>query len=89
MALATVRSNLELARKVQLNGSAESTPAHFRIVTDFPCAESLNNFQRWLVELIKKIDKGGYIGLQDNPTYLVCGSTGLLSFYAINRKHST
>ena len=89
MALATVRSNLKLARKVQLNGSAESTPAHFRIVADFPCAESLNNYQRWLVELIKKIDKGGYIGLQDNSTCLVYRLAGLLSFYTIKRKQST
>ena len=89
MAFATVRSNLELARKAQLNGSAESTPAHFQAVADFPCAASLNNLQRWLVELIKKIDKGGYIRLHDNPTYLVYGSTGPLVCYAINRKQST
>jgi len=70
----------------QLNGSAKSTPGHLQAVADLPRAASPNNFQRWLGELIKKIDKGGYIDLQDNSTYLVCGSTGLLSFYAIKRK---
>jgi hypothetical protein len=89
IALATARSNLELARKAQLNRAAESTPAHFQAVADFPCAASLNNLQRWLIELVKKTDKGGYIGLQDDSTYLVCGSTGPLCFFAIKRKQST
>jgi hypothetical protein len=63
---------------------------HFQAVTDFPCAASLDNLQRWLGELIKKIDKGGYMAPQeDNPTYLVCGSNDLLSFYEIKRKQST
>ena len=69
IALATARSNLEFPRKAPLNGAAESIPAHFQAVADFPCAASLNNLQRWLIELIKKIDKGSYIGLQDDSTY--------------------
>ena len=81
--------NPVLARKARLNGAAESTPAHFQAVADFPCAASLSNPQHWLGELIKKIDKGGYMELQDDSTYLVYGSTGPLCFFAIKREQST